>query len=181
LNSNSICRSRRGLRWFSERGCVRSTSRSALERPKRPGRFGTAAAGPADTAALHLVAAFPRGAVAQSRIQRGAGKGGPIRRPAECNSAIRQIENQLCSARKTPAAFCLSLLAKNERGESWREGKFDKMCLLSPALSSFLRRRGREHAVTRSKQIFCRTQMIENLRYSIALDVGAATSTSRQR
>jgi len=74
-----------------------------------------------------------------------------------------QVRNQLCSARKTPAACCLSLLARNERGESWREGKFDKKCLLSPALSSFLRRRGRENAVARSMQIFCRTQLVANL------------------
>src|SRR6185503_18561925 len=70
-------------------------------------------------------------------------------------NALRLTE-QLCSARKTPSAFCLSLLARNERGE----GEFDKKCLLSPALSSFLRRRRRENAVTRSRQLFCRTQLL---------------------
>ena len=72
----------------------------------------------------------------------------------------QQVGNQLCSARRTLAAFWLSLPARHERGESRREGEIDKKRLLSPAFSSFLRRRGRENAVTRSKQIFCRTQLI---------------------
>ncbi len=38
---------------------------------------------------------------------------------------------------QTPAAFCLSLPERNERGESRREGKLIKKRLLSPALSSF--------------------------------------------
>src|SRR5436190_24069027 len=37
-----------------------------------------------------------------------------------------RVCDQLCSARKTPAAFCLSLLARNERGENRREGKLTK-------------------------------------------------------
>jgi len=41
-------------------------------------------------------------------------------------SEALQIENQLCSVRKKPATFCLSLLARNERGESRREGKLIK-------------------------------------------------------
>jgi len=48
-----------------------------------------------------------------------------------------RVTDQLCSARKTPAAFCLSLPARNEQGESRREGGIDKKRLLSPALSSF--------------------------------------------
>jgi len=71
-----------------------------------------------------------------------------------------RVCDQFCSARKTPAAFCLSLLARNERGESRRVGEIDKQGLLSPALSSFWRRRGRENAVRRSKQIFFGTQLL---------------------
>jgi hypothetical protein len=37
-----------------------------------------------------------------------------------------------------------SLPTRNERGESWREGNFNKTPLLSPALSSFLRQEERE-------------------------------------
>ena len=80
-------------------------------------------------------------------------------------SVIAQIFNWLCSARRTLAAFWLSLPARHERGESRREGEIDKKRLLSPALSSLLRRRGRENAVVRSKQIFRRTQLIFNLLY----------------
>src|SRR5437773_11612062 len=39
-----------------------------------------------------------------------------LRCSAGCKPAIRQITSQLCSARKTLAAFCLSLPARNERG-----------------------------------------------------------------
>src|SRR5881394_2286194 len=67
---------------------------------------------------------------------------------------------QLCSARKTPAAFCLSLPARNERGESRREGKLIKNASSPRPSPPFLRRRGREDAVLRSKQIFCRTQLV---------------------
>jgi len=68
-----------------------------------------------------------------------------------------RVCDPLCSARKTLAAFCLSLPARNERGESRREGKLSTS---SPRPSPpFLRRRGRESAVARSKQIFCRTQL----------------------
>ena len=69
-------------------------------------------------------------------VERGARRAsGPVSvYGAAAAGIVAQIFNQLCSARKTPAAFCLSLLARNERGESWREGKFDKRCLLSPAL-----------------------------------------------
>src|SRR6185436_1544326 len=41
-------------------------------------------------------------------------------------ASVQQVSNQLCSARKTPAAFWLSLPARNERGESRREGKLFK-------------------------------------------------------
>ena len=77
-----------------------------------------------------------------------------------------QVKNQLCSARKTLAAFCLSLPARNERGESWREGKLKKSTSSPRPSPPFLRRRGRESAVARSKQIFCRTQLVKYLRYS---------------
>src|SRR5436190_9176725 len=40
--------------------------------------------------------------------------------------AERGLCEQLCSALKMPAAFCLSLPARNERGESRREGKLIK-------------------------------------------------------
>src|SRR5207249_4147922 len=53
------------------------------------------------------------------------------------------------------------LSPREERaGRESERGEIDKKHLLSPALSSFLRRRGRENAVTRSKQIFCRTQLL---------------------
>ncbi len=70
-----------------------------------------------------------------------------------------QASCQLCSARKTPAAFCLSLPARNERGESRREGELIKSASSPRPSPPFLRRRGRENAVARSKQIFCRTQL----------------------
>src|SRR6185369_14089020 len=89
----------------------------------------------------------------------------PCRRRSRRAVSVAQISNQLCSARRTLAAFWLSLPARHERGESRREGEIDKKLLLSPALSSILRRRGRENAVARSKQIFCRTQLIFNLPY----------------
>ena len=50
-------------------------------------------------------------------------------------------------------------------GREPERGEIDKKHLLSPALSSFLRWRGSENAVPRSKQIFCRTQLIFNLLY----------------
>ena len=83
---------------------------------------------------------------------------------AEYNSAIRQIENQSCSACKTLAALCLSLPARNERGESRREGKLIRGASSPRPSPPFLRRRGRENTAALSKQIFCRTQLIKNLR-----------------
>src|SRR5205823_1899261 len=59
-----------------------------------------------------------------------------------------------------------SLPARNERGESWREGKLMKNGLLSPALSSFFGRRGRREAPLRSKQTTCRTVLVRNPRHS---------------
>jgi hypothetical protein len=62
------------------------------------------------------------------------------------------------------ACGVLALSPREERaGREPERGEIDKKRLLSPALSSFLRRRGREKAVTRSKQIFCRTQPILSL------------------
>src|SRR6266550_1952682 len=59
------------------------------------------------------------------------------------------------------ACGVLPLSPREERaGRESERGETDKKCLLSPALSSFLRRRGRENAVARSKQIFCRTQLV---------------------
>src|SRR5438067_2107679 len=50
-----------------------------------------------------------------------------------------------------------SLPARNERGESWREGKLIKNGLLSPTLSSFFGRRGRREALLlRSKENYHR-------------------------
>jgi len=93
----SMCRNRCEPRRFSERGCVRSTSRSALERPKawdsiqRPGKFAAAAAGPADTAALHLVAALPRCAVSQFSSLPSAAC---AQRSADYKSALRKTDAQ---------------------------------------------------------------------------------------
>src|SRR6185436_4846421 len=81
-------------------------------------------------------------------------------------ASVQQVSNQLCSARKTPAAFCLSLLARNERGESRREGKLIRSASSPRPSPPFVRRRGRENAAARSKQIFCRTQLVSNLRNS---------------
>src|SRR6266566_10138678 len=67
---------------------------------------------------------------------------------------------QLCSARKALATFCLSLPARNERGESRREGKLIKSASSPRPSPPFLRRRGRENAVASSKQIYCRTQLL---------------------
>ena len=49
----------------------------------------------------------------------------------------------------------LSLPARNEWGESRREGQLIKNRLLSPTLSSFLRRRGRENAVADPRAFGC--------------------------
>src|SRR5881394_1464156 len=87
---------------------------------------------------------------------------------------------QLCSARKTPAAFCLSLPARNERGESRREGKLIKNASSPRPSPPFLRRRGRENEVLRSMQIFYRTQLVKNLRFRLqvcATGVGNTVNT----
>ncbi len=49
---------------------------------------------------------------------------------------VWRARRHFCSARKTLAAFCLSLPARNEQGE-WERREIDKKRLLSPALSSF--------------------------------------------
>jgi len=87
-----------------------------------------------------------------------------------CLFTVAQIFDPLCSARKTPAAFCLSLPARNERGESRREGKLIRSASSPRPSPPFLRRGGRENAAARSKQIlsFCRTQQVTNLRYGEA-------------
>ena len=54
--------------------------------------------------------------------------------------------------------------ARNERGESRREGKLIRGASSPRPSPPFLRRRGRENTAARSKQIFCRTQLIKNLR-----------------
>src|SRR5438876_6817734 len=71
-----------------------------------------------------------------------------------------RVCDQLCSARKALAAFCLSLPARNERGESRREGKLIRSASSPRPSPPFLRRRGRVNAVARSKQIVCRTQLV---------------------
>src|SRR5204862_8037122 len=86
---------------------------------------------------------------------------GATPRPNRAGGAA--LSDQLCSARKTPAAFCLSLLARNERGESRREGELIKSASSPRPSPPFLRRRGRENAAARSKQIFCRTQLASSL------------------
>src|SRR6185436_17739690 len=80
-------------------------------------------------------------------------------------ASSQQVGNQSCSARKALAVFFLSLPARNERGESRREGKLIKSASSPRPSPPFLRRRGRENAVPLSTQIFCRTQLICNLRY----------------
>src|SRR6266581_4232037 len=83
--------------------------------------------------------------------------------PSAWYRAVARASRQLCSARKTLAAFCLSLPARNERGESRREGKLIKSASSPRPSPPFLRRRGRENAVARSKQNFCRTQLASRL------------------
>src|SRR6266496_2457820 len=86
-------------------------------------------------------------------------------RLAKARSGPR-VCDQLCSARKTFAAFCLSLPARNERGESRREGELIKSASSPRPSHAFFRRRGRENAAVRAKQVFCRTQLVTNLPYS---------------
>src|SRR5688572_9920862 len=74
---------------------------------------------------------------------------------------------QLCSARKTHAVFCLSLPARNERGESRREGNLIKNASSPQPSPPFLRRRGRENAVALSMQKFCRTQLARCARSAV--------------
>src|SRR6185503_5469147 len=59
-----------------------------------------------------------------------------------------RVTDPLCSARKTLAAFCLSLSARNERGESRREGKLTKIASSPRPSPPFWRRRGREKSIT---------------------------------
>src|SRR5438874_380773 len=82
---------------------------------------------------------------------------------------VGQASCQLCSARKTLAACCLSLPARNERGESRREWKLKRSTSSPQPSPPFLRRRGRENAVARSKQIFCRTRLASCLRADVSL------------
>jgi len=93
---------------------------------------------------------------------------GTIRRSAEYNSAIQQIENQLCSAEDLLWArnriFSLSPPQKRRRGPG-RGGVFYQFPL-SPTLSPLVPRRERESKCR--KRFECRTQLIENLRYSYA-------------
>src|SRR4029079_13843217 len=65
-----------------------------------------------------------------------------------------------CWVRRALAAFWLSPREARAGREAERGGGIDKKRLPSPALSSFLRRRGGENGVARSKQIFCRTQLV---------------------
>ena len=67
-------------------------------------------------------------------------------------ASVQQVSNQSCSARKTPAAFCLSLPARNERGESRREGKLIKSASSPRPSPPFVWRRGRANAVARSSK-----------------------------
>jgi hypothetical protein len=79
------------------------------------------------------------------------------------NSAIQQIENQLCSVRKTHAPFCSLSHCEARAGRESERGEIDKKRLLSPALFSFFEEERERKRDARSKQIFCRTQQIENL------------------
>src|SRR6266498_2562391 len=60
---------------------------------------------------------------------------------------------------RTKSSVSLSRPARNERGESRREGELLKSASSPRPSPPFLRRRGREDAVARSKQIFCRRQL----------------------
>src|SRR6266550_505092 len=76
------------------------------------------------------------------------------------------------------ACDVLPLSPREERaGRESERGETDKKCLLSPALSSFLRRRGRVNAVARSKQIFCRTQPVGDRRSTPRYLDGGAIET----
>src|SRR6266498_2734457 len=61
---------------------------------------------------------------------------------------------------RTKSSVSLSRPARNERGESRREGELLKSASSPRPSPPFLRRRGRENAVARSKQIYCRTQLL---------------------
>src|SRR5881394_4613504 len=75
------------------------------------------------------------------------------------------------------ACGVLPLSPREERaGREPERGGIDKKRLLSPTLSSFLRRRGRECAVTRSKQIFCRPQLVTDRRSLVAASPRCAVS-----
>src|SRR6185503_10104217 len=78
-----------------------------------------------------------------------------------------RVTDPLCSARKTLAAFCLSLPARNERGESRREGKLTKSASSPRPSPPFVRRRGRENVAARSKQIFSRTELVTDPRSAL--------------
>src|SRR6185503_18328836 len=66
----------------------------------------------------------------------------PIRRVLD-PAPQKPVGDQLRSAHKTLAAFCLSLPARNERGESRREGKLIGASSPRPS-PPFVRRRGRD-------------------------------------
>src|SRR5437773_3262377 len=75
----------------------------------------------------------------------------------ECVVIVARVSNLLYRGLE-PIVFVMknaegvfpSLPVRNERGESWREGKLIKNGLLSPTLSSFFGRRGRREALLRT-------------------------------
>ena len=67
-----------------------------------------------------------------------------------------QVSRQFAFGMKNPERIFPSLPARDERGESWREGELMKNGLLSPTLSSFF---GEE----REKQTTCRTVLASRL------------------
>src|SRR5439155_24486224 len=95
-----------------------------------------------------LQSAFRR---AESMLR--TGKGSLVRSTWRDSNSVRH---------KNAEGLFPSLPARNERGESWREGRLTKNSLLSPALSSFLGRRGRSHraSVRRASEIRTRAAYV---------------------
>jgi len=93
---------------------------------------------------------------------------GVLAHPARRSLSMRCGSQSSC-VRHAKACGALPLSPREERaGRESERGETDKKILLSPALSSFLRRRGRENSVTRSKQIFFRTQRLTEPRSAIS-------------
>src|SRR6266498_1425160 len=83
----------------------------------------------------------------------------PARQPLQSTATNAGSETSCVRHAKRLRGFALSPREERAGRESER-GETDKKCLLSPALSSFLRRRGRANADARPKQTFCRTKLV---------------------